>query len=136
MSRTSLRLSGVVVAALIIGIGMAGIARAANPILEGDWPLQETSGTTVNDVSGNGCMGTMNVAVPSQSGGMFGNYYNFTGTQCATIPSAYDTYLTGMANVTLSAWIKLPGSSFSSDASLLSNWTDRPDQFRRHGDGL
>ena len=52
MSRSFFSLSVAVVATLAVVIGVAGLARAANPVLEGDWPLREASGTTVSDVLG------------------------------------------------------------------------------------
>jgi len=45
---------------LVLGLAMAGGAKAADPNLVGWWPLNEGSGNTVNDLSGRGTNGTIN----------------------------------------------------------------------------
>lgn len=71
--------------------------------LVGYWPLNETSGSTTTDASGNNQTGTLSGGVVRGSAVKFGNAMTFDGgDDKITMPSAV---LTGTTDFTLSAWI-------------------------------
>ena len=97
---------------LVLGLALTSVAEAADPSLVGLWKLDETSGTTASDSSGNGNDGTLNGG-PKWVDGKFGGALDFDGTDdyvdCGN-PSILNF---GTGDFTISAWIKMTSSQKS-----------------------
>jgi hypothetical protein len=78
--------------------------------LQGHWNLDETTGTTANDSSGNGYHGTLEGGFTFDTAsvlGQFGNALNFNGVDnyIETDKTAWDLGLSGNAARTVTAWV-------------------------------
>jgi prepilin-type N-terminal cleavage/methylation domain-containing protein len=73
----------------------------------GDWSLDETAGTAIADISGNGNNGTLAGPLTSVPG-VFGNALNFNGSNFITINN---TITTTLNSFTVSAWFKTTNAS-------------------------
>jgi hypothetical protein len=71
----------------------------------GLWHLDETSGTTAHDSSGNGNNGSINGTVTLGVPGEFGTAYSFVPKSNVIVPNASDL-IPGTANITISYWLK------------------------------
>jgi Concanavalin A-like lectin/glucanases superfamily/Domain of unknown function (DUF1929)/Bacterial Ig domain/Kelch motif len=78
-------------------------AAAQTPGLVAAYGFNETSGTTVSDVSGNNNNGTLGSGVTRTTQGKFGGALVFNGSSMATIPDAASLDLT--TGMTLEAWV-------------------------------
>jgi hypothetical protein len=72
-------------------------------VLIGYWPLNETSGTTAYDRSGQNNHGTNNGANVGANGILGNNAYNFVSSESDYI--SHPTDIGGLSQVTVSAWV-------------------------------
>ena len=75
--------------------------------LVGYWPLDEGTGTTAYDVSGNGNVGTL-VNGPSWTGGKVGNgalLFNASSSQYVNVSATSSLNSSGFAGLTVSGWV-------------------------------
>ncbi len=124
----------VVVGALAVLIGAANAARADG--LLANWALGEASGSTsFADSSGNGNSGTLvgTDSVVSMNGGSYpaspvgtGVYFNGVSGTNNYISVPYKSALSGMLNMSMSAWIYLPTelTSTSPKQEIFSLWNE------------
>jgi hypothetical protein len=112
--------------AVISGLffGMSTTTSATGPA--GYWKLDEGSGSTTGDASGNGATGTLQGGV-SWTSGVFGSGLNFDGsTGYVSVPAPAGSALNLNANaVTLAAWINT-NSLTTQQAILLRGLSDGP----------
>ena len=82
----------------------------------GHWKMDEGSGTTANDISGNGNHGTLTNMDGSSDwvSGKYGKALDFDGTDDYVAGSS-NLGISGNAQFTMCAWIKWAGSSWSSN---------------------
>jgi len=89
---------------LVLGLVLTSVGNAADPSPVGWWRLDETSGTTANDSSGNGNHGTLH-GNPQWGPGMIGGALELDGNvdfvECGTSDIFNIT-----EQVTLAAWVK------------------------------
>ncbi len=90
--------------ALVCGLALTSVTSAADPSLVGWWKLDETSGTTAADSSGNGNTGTVN-GPATWVAGQLGGGLQLSGTN-NFVECGNGASLNMRAQVTLSAWIK------------------------------
>jgi hypothetical protein len=90
--------------ALVCGLALTSVTSAADPSLVGWWKLDETSGTTAADSSGNGNTGTVN-GPATWVAGQLGGGLQLSGTN-NYVECGNGASLNMRAQVTLSAWIK------------------------------
>lgn len=89
------------------GSQQAAVSGALGDSLIGYYAFDEGSGSTVSDSSGNGNSATVNGASWSTDGKVAGAM-SFSGSNSAKVPNKAS--FSGMAKVSLSAWVKLSGS--------------------------
>ncbi|MEA3226452.1 MAG: LamG domain-containing protein, partial [Planctomycetota bacterium] len=89
----------------VLGMGLASVAEAADPDLAGYWRLDETSGTTAFDSSGNGNDGTL-VGDPQWVPGRLGGALEFDGSG-DYVEFANNTNFDIPVNITVACWIKV-----------------------------
>jgi len=101
--------------------------------LVGWWKLDEGSGTTASDSSGNGNTGLLSGG-PKWTTGIAGDALDFSGSSMVVVHDAAD--LSGMAAVTVATWIKLAALS---DGDFVSKRHAGPPYFsydlQVHSDG-
>jgi len=115
----------------VTGSAGADITRFRNAVLDDNpiafWQLEETSGTSVADSSGNGNTAT-HEASPSVGatgiGGSNGVHYNGSGARTRTADSAVYTPSIGGANTghSLEAWVKPSSSATATQARNIAAW--------------
>jgi len=86
-------------------LGMASMAQAADPDLLGHWRLDETSGTTAFDASGNGNDGTL-MGDPQWVPGKLGGALEFDGSG-DYIDCGDGANFNIPVNITIACWIKV-----------------------------
>lgn len=90
--------------------------------LAGGWRLEETSGTSSADLSGNANTGTL-TGSPSRVAGKLGTGLSLNGSsQYVTIPSSASLRISGQ--ITVSAWVKLSSIPSSNWANIVSKGFD------------
>ncbi len=80
----------------------------------GHWNMNEKSGTSVNDISGNGNVGTLggiSGSIPSWITGKYGGGLNFTARNWVNIPDPSNGILDPAYAYTISAWVKFSSTS-------------------------
>jgi hypothetical protein len=87
--------------------------------LAAQWPMNETSGSTMFDTSGNGNDGTI---VTPDDVMLTGNGYIFDGSGLVTVPDN-DTLDPGSSGITISAQLSVPSSLGSGDYNFLEKGT-------------
>jgi len=93
------------------------VAPAAQPAgLVAAYSFDETSGTTVTDVSGNNNTGTLGATVTRSTQGRFGGALVFNGDSSVTVPNSASLNLT--TGMTLEAWV-FPTASTSWATTLM-----------------
>jgi hypothetical protein len=83
-------------------LGLASLAPAGG--LVGWWKLDETTGTTVNDSSGNGITGTL-VGTPQWVAGKLGGALELDGKSWVDFGNPPQTLMTGTTPVAIALWI-------------------------------
>jgi hypothetical protein len=88
----------------------------------GWWKMDEGSGTSVNDSSGNGNIGTWNGTLGNQwLNGKYGKAGNLNGTNnYIDVPANTSLNFNDYEDFTLSAWVKIKGNP-SSEMAIVSN---------------
>ena len=104
------------------------ITNTINDDCEGWWPMDDGSGTTARDISGNGNDGTLNGGVgwgtgPTGSGGA--TTYTNSGSEGITV--THDATLAIVGDMTVCAWVKMP--SFPSFHGALQKGTSYPNPY-------
>ena len=88
---------------LVLGLVLANVANAADPSLVGWWKLNESSGTTANDSSGNENNGTL-MGDPQWVAGKIGGALQFDGTDdYVEVPDSPSLDITD--TITIVAWV-------------------------------
>lgn len=94
------------------------------------WPLDEDSGTTATDVSGNGRDGTINGATVGNAGGVCGTtYFSFDGVDDG-VDSSYEA---PSGNRTLAAWFRT-SHNFGGNGVIIEGGGAKEGQFRFESD--
>ena len=88
----------------VLNVPSAEYALAGTPGLVAAYSFDETSGTTVTDLSGNANTGTFGSGVTRTTAGRFGGALKFGGSGMVRIPSSTSLRLT--TAMTLEAWVK------------------------------
>ncbi|MCX6776196.1 MAG: M6 family metalloprotease domain-containing protein [Candidatus Micrarchaeota archaeon] len=96
------------------------IANMYNYSLLGYWNLNEGTGTTANDSSGNGNTGTISGA--TWTGGKYGNALRFNGLSTNNVYCGNSTILRDFTAMTISLWFKTSNTSLTSARTILSRW--------------
>jgi hypothetical protein len=99
--------------------GITYLTKGSSPSLVGLWHLDELSGATASDSSGNGNTGTL-VNDPQWVAGKFGNALSFSSVSENYVEVTNDTEL-NPANITVEAWVNL--SSFTSRPCIVGKGT-------------
>jgi hypothetical protein len=93
---------------------------SSSPGLAAQWNMDETSGTTMADSSGNHNNGTLHgpvqVGVPGPAG--HGTAYSFSGQSDADVPYS-STLVAGSANINISFWLNTTNLPSSGDYDLV-----------------
>ena len=88
----------------------------------GWWPMNETSGTTVHDISGNGNSGTIQgpvqVGVPGPGSPGYSTTYKFSGHSDVDVPYS-PTLVAGSANITISFYLNTTSVPKTGDYDLV-----------------
>jgi len=90
---------------LVLGLILTSLAKAADPDLVGYWKLDETSGTTAYDASGNGQDGTLN-GDPQWVAGILGGALEFDGDG-DYVDIGNDPIFNITGQITVACWIKV-----------------------------
>jgi hypothetical protein len=91
--------------------------------LVGYWPLNETSGTTAGDFSGNNYNGTSTGGVLVNQTGKIGKAYEFDGADDSVGTSPTGS-VSATSSVTISAWVKADGGEFARVVQTVVNTND------------
>lgn len=95
-------------------------AAGSDPSPVGEWKLDERTGTTANDTSGNGNSGTL-TGGPLWSIGKIGQGLSFDGTNdYVSIGSTLTNFITA-SNATISVWLSPSGTAVSNSSSFNGN---------------
>jgi len=93
---------------------------SSSPTLAAQWNMDETSGTTMVDSSGNNNNGTLygpvQVGVPGPTG--HGTAYSFSGKSAVDVPYS-STLVAGSANINISFWLNTTNLPSSGDYDLV-----------------
>jgi hypothetical protein len=93
---------------------------SSSPTLAAQWNMDETSGTTMFDSSGNNNNGTLNgpvqVGVPGPAG--HGTAYSFSGKSDVDVPYS-PTLVAGSANIDISFWLSTTNLPVTGDYDLV-----------------
>lgn len=80
--------------------------------LEAYWPMDEDSGTTVNDVTGNGHDGTATSGLTANATGVLGTTaFQFPGTSGEVVNLGTFSAIEGVGALTISAWVLMDTTS-------------------------
>ena len=92
--------------------------------LEGWWKLDDGSGRTALDSSGNGNTGTLSSTAPTWTTGELGGALNFNGNSYVSIPSSSNINNVATNNqITISAWIKVSSlNNTYQEIARQNNW--------------
>jgi hypothetical protein len=90
---------------LVLGLVLTSAANAADPDLVGYWKLDETSGTTAQDATGNGNDGTLN-GDPQWVAGRLGGALEFDGVG-DYVDIGNDPIFNITGQITVACWIKV-----------------------------
>jgi Concanavalin A-like lectin/glucanases superfamily len=91
------------------------------PTVAAHWPMNETSGTTMYDISGsnNGTLyGPVTVGVPGEGSPGYSTAYSFSGKSTVDVPYS-PTLVAGSANITISFWLNTTHLPSSGDYDLV-----------------
>jgi len=93
---------------LVLGLFLSGVTNAADPNLVGWWRLDESSGTTAHDSSGNGNDGTLRGDTQWQPGnGQVGGALEFNGSSgYVEIPFSESLRVINQGDFAITAWFK------------------------------
>ena len=83
-------------------------ASGQNPSPVGEWKMDEGTGTTAKDTSGNNNNGTLSGS-PAWTNGKFGNAVKFDGVNDCVLLGTPSSLQMGNGAVTVSSWVKLTG---------------------------
>ena len=90
----------------VLGLALANTSEAADPSLVGWWKLDDGSGTTAADSSGNGSHGTLNGTLEWVEG-VLGGALQFDGsTGYVDIPANSNQAVINKGDFSMMAWIK------------------------------
>ena len=104
-----------------VPMGFPASAAELSSGLQGHWKLDESSGTSAADSSGNGHTGTTSGSPTWQpTGGIIGGGLSFDGTDdCVVMPYTTDLELSSGESITIAGWHK--SSSVTSDTIVFSD---------------
>jgi len=111
-------IAATILAAAVLGMTLAQAGVAAASTITALWKMNETSGATMVDSSGNGNNGTLH-HVALGAAGEFGKAYTFNGTSSyVSVPSS-NSLDPHSANITISFWLNTTHLPTSGDYDLV-----------------
>ena len=122
-----IRQTGAVAANSLEADSLSLTESSSSPTLAAQWNMDETSGTTIVNSSGNHNNGTLygpvQVGVPGPTG--HGPAYSFSGKSDADVPYS-STLVAGAANIDISFWLNTTNLPSSGDYDLVRMGVPRP----------
>ncbi len=115
---------------ILLVLSMTGLAQAADPNLIGHWPMNENTGTTTADTSGNSNTATLMGGLPAWAAGHLGYGLDFNGTG-DYLSLGKDIGIAG-GTFTIASWVSWDGYS-TGVATIIGGSDSGYVQFRING---